>query len=167
MVAIGQKAACRDRSDHSPLHHDPSLRIVQFFARQCHGSTWTSFRCLWWDPGTVRRRIGFQHIGCNWFYLLFGVSVMSGILIINAYYRIAASGMSPIDAMFHALASQMRPILMMTLSACIGLLPATLSTGIGSQVQRPLATIIVGGMLGACRDVIHAAPRASTDCLGK
>jgi cobalt-zinc-cadmium resistance protein CzcA len=37
--------------------------------------------------------------------------------------------------------------LMMTLSACIGLLPAALSTGIGSQVQRPLATVIVGGML--------------------
>jgi cobalt-zinc-cadmium resistance protein CzcA len=41
----------------------------------------------------------------------------------------------------------MRPVLMMTLSACIGLLPAAISTGIGSQVQRPLATVIVGGML--------------------
>jgi len=81
------------------------------------------------------------------FISLFGVSVMSGILIINAYYRVATSGMSPTDAMFHAVSSQMRPILMMTLSACIGLLPAALSTGIGSQVQRPLATVIVGGML--------------------
>jgi heavy metal efflux system protein len=49
--------------------------------------------------------------------------------------------------MFRAVDQQMRPILMMTLSACIGLLPAALSTGIGSQVQRPLATVIVGGML--------------------
>jgi heavy metal efflux system protein len=49
--------------------------------------------------------------------------------------------------MFHAVEQQMRPILMMTLSACIGLLPAAVSTGIGSQVQRPLATVIVGGML--------------------
>jgi heavy metal efflux system protein len=81
------------------------------------------------------------------FISLFGVSVMSGILILNAYYRIAASGMNPVDAMFHAVSNQMRPILMMTLSACIGLLPAALSTGIGSQVQRPLATVIVGGML--------------------
>jgi heavy metal efflux system protein len=81
------------------------------------------------------------------FISLFGVSVMSGILILNAYYRVAAQGMSPIDAMLHAVAEQMRPILMMTLSACIGLLPAALSTGIGSQVQRPLATVIVGGML--------------------
>jgi cobalt-zinc-cadmium resistance protein CzcA len=81
------------------------------------------------------------------FISLFGVSVMSGILIINGYYRVAASGMDPADAMFRAVEQQMRPILMMTLSACIGLLPAAISTGIGSQVQRPLATVIVGGML--------------------
>ena len=49
--------------------------------------------------------------------------------------------------MFEAVQEQMRPILMMTLSACIGLLPAAIATGIGSQVQRPLATVIVGGML--------------------
>ena len=41
----------------------------------------------------------------------------------------------------------MRPLLMTALSACIGLLPAALSHGIGSQVQRPLATVVVGGML--------------------
>jgi heavy metal efflux system protein len=81
------------------------------------------------------------------FISLMGVSVMSGILILNGYYRVAASGMDPIEAMFHAVSEQLRPILMMTLSACIGLLPAAVSTGIGSQVQRPLATVIVGGML--------------------
>ena len=81
------------------------------------------------------------------FISLFGVSVMSGILILNGYYRVAASGMDPIEAMFHSVEEQMRPILMMTLSACIGLLPAAVSTGIGSQVQRPLATVIVSGML--------------------
>jgi len=81
------------------------------------------------------------------FISLFGVSVMSGILILNGYYRVAAGGMAPVEAMFHAVEEQMRPILMMTLSACIGLLPAAISTGIGSQVQRPLATVIVGGML--------------------
>jgi heavy metal efflux system protein len=75
------------------------------------------------------------------------VSVMSGILIIHGYYRVASSGLDPAEAMFRAVDQQMRPILMMTLSACIGLLPAALSTGIGSQVQRPLATVIVGGML--------------------
>jgi len=81
------------------------------------------------------------------FISLFGVSVMSGILIINGYYRVATPAMAPAEAMFQAVEQQMRPILMMTLSACIGLLPAAVSTGIGSQVQRPLATVIVGGML--------------------
>jgi cobalt-zinc-cadmium resistance protein CzcA len=81
------------------------------------------------------------------FISLFGVSVMSGILIINAYHRFAADIADPIEAMFQAVEEQMRPVLMMTLSACIGLLPAAISTGIGSQVQRPLATVIVGGML--------------------
>jgi cobalt-zinc-cadmium resistance protein CzcA len=81
------------------------------------------------------------------FISLFGVSVMSGILIINAYHRVSATGMAPVEAMCHAVEEQMRPILMMTLSACIGLLPSAISTGIGSQVQRPLATVIVGGML--------------------
>jgi cobalt-zinc-cadmium resistance protein CzcA len=81
------------------------------------------------------------------FISLFGVSVMSGILIINGYYRVAAAGVPTIEAMYRAAEEQMRPILMMTLSASIGLLPAAISTGIGSQVQRPLATVIVGGML--------------------
>ena len=81
------------------------------------------------------------------FISLFGVAVMSGILIIHGYHRVVGSGVAPEEAMFEAVNQQMRPILMMTLSACIGLLPAALSTGIGSQVQRPLATVIVGGML--------------------
>jgi cobalt-zinc-cadmium resistance protein CzcA len=49
--------------------------------------------------------------------------------------------------MARAVDQQMRPIMMMALSACIGLFPAAISTGIGSQVQRPLATVVVGGML--------------------
>ncbi len=81
------------------------------------------------------------------FISLFGVSVMSGILIISCYNSIIANGTGTRDAMFEAVEQQMRPIMMMALSACIGLFPAAISTGIGSQVQRPLATVVVGGML--------------------
>jgi len=81
------------------------------------------------------------------FVSLFGVSVMSGILIISCYNQIAGAGLGTIEAMTKAVAQQMRPIMMMALSACIGLFPAAISTGIGSQVQRPLATVVVGGML--------------------
>jgi cobalt-zinc-cadmium resistance protein CzcA len=48
--------------------------------------------------------------------------------------------------MAHAAEQRMRPLLMTSLAACIGLLPSALSTGIGSQVQRPLASVVVGGM---------------------
>jgi cobalt-zinc-cadmium resistance protein CzcA len=81
------------------------------------------------------------------FVSLFGVSVMNGILLITYYNQARLRGGTPMDAMFHAASTRMRPLLMTSLSACIGLFPAAISTGIGSQVQRPLATVIVGGML--------------------
>jgi cobalt-zinc-cadmium resistance protein CzcA len=81
------------------------------------------------------------------FVSLFGVSVMDGILMITFYNQETAHGFGHSEAMYRAASTRMRPLLMTALSACIGLLPAAISTGIGSQVQRPLATVIVGGML--------------------
>jgi cobalt-zinc-cadmium resistance protein CzcA len=101
------------------------------------------------------------------FVSLFGVSVMSGILIINRYNQIATSGISTIEAMSRAVEQQMRPILMMALSACIGLLPAAISTGIGSQVQRPLATVVVGGMLIGPIMFLVIVPALQTLFLGR
>ncbi len=81
------------------------------------------------------------------FVSLFGVSVMDGILMITYYNQVHAAGMDKTEAMYHAAEQRMRPMLMTAMSACIGLFPAAISTGIGSQVQRPLATVVVGGML--------------------
>jgi cobalt-zinc-cadmium resistance protein CzcA len=81
------------------------------------------------------------------FVSLLGVSVMNGILIITYYNQALLQGGTSVEAMFQAASTRMRPLLMTSLSACIGLFPAAISTGIGSQVQRPLATVIVGGML--------------------
>jgi cobalt-zinc-cadmium resistance protein CzcA len=81
------------------------------------------------------------------FISLFGVSVMIGILLITYYNQARLRGGTPTDAMFHTASTLMRPLLMMSLSAAIGLFPAAISTSIGSEVQRPLATVVVGGML--------------------
>jgi cobalt-zinc-cadmium resistance protein CzcA len=81
------------------------------------------------------------------FISLFGVSVMNGILLMTYYNQALQRGGTPLEAMFHAASTRMRPLLMTSLSACIGLFPAAISKGIGSEVQRPLATVIVGGML--------------------
>ncbi len=81
------------------------------------------------------------------FISLFGVSVMDGILMLSYYRQLRQEGYFQEDAMMRAAEVRMRPMLMTAMSACIGLLPAALSTGIGAQTQRPLATVIVGGML--------------------
>ena len=81
------------------------------------------------------------------FISLFGVSVMIGILLVTRYNRARVRVETSAEAMYNAANTLMRPLLMMSLSAAIGLFPAAISTGIGSEVQRPLATVVVGGML--------------------
>jgi cobalt-zinc-cadmium resistance protein CzcA len=80
------------------------------------------------------------------FISLFGVAVMDGILNITYFRELRASGMDVGDAVFRGAEQRMRPMLMTALSAGVGLFPAAISHGIGSQVQRPLATVVVGGM---------------------
>ena len=81
------------------------------------------------------------------FVSLFGVSVMNGILVIGYFNQLVLEGKSNLQAMSEAAEQRMRPMMMTALSAAIGLLPAAISNGIGSEVQKPLATVVVGGML--------------------
>ena len=81
------------------------------------------------------------------FIALFGISVMDGIIIISQYNRLLERGMDRITAVLRAGELQMRPVLMTCVIAGVGLLPAAVSNGIGSQVQKPLAVVVVGGML--------------------
>ena len=101
------------------------------------------------------------------FVSLFGVSVMDGILMITFYNQERHHGLAPVDAMFRSASTRMRPLLMTALSACIGLFPAAISTGIGSQVQRPLATVIVGGMLVGPVMLLLAVPALRMIFLGR
>ncbi|MBU6456516.1 MAG: efflux RND transporter permease subunit [Bradyrhizobium sp.] len=80
------------------------------------------------------------------FISLFGVAVMDGILNITYFRELRAQGMDVAEAVFRGAEQRMRPMLMTALSAGVGLFPAAISHGIGSQVQRPLATVVVGGM---------------------
>lgn len=81
------------------------------------------------------------------FISLFGVSAMDGILLVSYIRRDLDQGMGTEEAIIAAGKTRMRQIFMTGLSACLGLVPAAISTGIGSQVQQPLACVIVGGML--------------------
>jgi heavy metal efflux system protein len=102
------------------------------------------------------------------FVSLFGVSVMDGILMITYYSQeLRLHGGTHVDAMYRAATTRMRPLLMTALSACIGLFPAAISAGIGSQVQRPLATVIVGGMLVGPVMLLLAVPALRMIFLGR
>jgi cobalt-zinc-cadmium resistance protein CzcA len=101
------------------------------------------------------------------FISLFGVSVMNGILIITYYNQLRIGGMDATAALFHAAEQRMRPMLMTSLAACIGLLPAAMSNGIGSQVQKPLATVVVGGMLIGPVLLLLVVPALQRVFLGK
>lgn len=81
------------------------------------------------------------------FISLFGVSAMDGILLVSYIRRKLDEGVSRDEAIITSAETRMRQILMTGFSACIGLYPAAISSGIGSQVQQPLACVIVGGML--------------------
>lgn len=81
------------------------------------------------------------------FISLFGVAVMDGIVNITYIRELLLHGMEFKEAVFYGAEQRMRPMLMTALSAGVGLFPAAMSHDIGSQVQRPLATVVVGGML--------------------
>ena len=81
------------------------------------------------------------------FVALFGISVMEGIILLSYYNHLLADGLERSHALVEACHKRLRPVQMTCIAACVGLLPAAVSTGIGSQVQRPLALVVVGGIL--------------------
>jgi heavy metal efflux system protein len=81
------------------------------------------------------------------FVALFGIAAMDGILVLSYYHLSLDDGLDRASAMLQTCRTQLRPVMMTCIVACVGLLPAAFSTGIGSQVQRPLALVVVGGML--------------------
>jgi cobalt-zinc-cadmium resistance protein CzcA len=81
------------------------------------------------------------------FIALFGISVMDGIIILSQYNQLIDDGVDRLSAVVRTGEMQLRPVLMTCVVAGVGLLPAALSTGIGSQVQKPLAVVVVTGMM--------------------
>ncbi len=81
------------------------------------------------------------------FIALFGISVMDGIIILSQYNQLIDAGMERGGAILRTGELQLRPVLMTCVVAGVGLLPAALSSGIGSQVQKPLAIVVVAGMM--------------------
>jgi heavy metal efflux system protein len=97
--------------------------------------------------GLILMGVPFSVSAAIGFIALFGISVMDGIIILSQYNQLIASGLDRMVAVVRTGELQMRPVLMTCVIAGVGLLPAAVSTGIGSQVQKPLAIVVVGGMM--------------------
>jgi heavy metal efflux system protein len=78
---------------------------------------------------------------------LVGVSVQTGVILVSYINKLRLEGMDIKTATREASLLRLRPIMMTALVACLGLLPAALSTGIGSDTQRPFAIVIVTGLI--------------------
>jgi cobalt-zinc-cadmium resistance protein CzcA len=94
------------------------------------------------------------------FVALFGIAAMNGIMVLSCYNRLIDAGRARAAALAETCTVQMRPVLMTCAAACVGLLPAAFTTAIGSQVQRPLAVVVVGGTLLAPALFLTVLPAA-------
>jgi len=83
------------------------------------------------------------------FVALFGIAVQNGVILISQIRHWHESGESLHDAVVHGAASRLRPVMMTATMAMLGLLPAALSTGVGSETAKPFAVVIIGGLLTA------------------
>jgi len=92
------------------------------------------------------------------FAALFGVSIMNGVLLVRSITALRLAGMGRREAIVTGAKECLRPILLASCVAILGLLPASLATGLGSDVQRPLATVIVWGLLSSTVLTLFVVP---------
>ena len=92
------------------------------------------------------------------FISIFGVAVQNGVLLISFFNQMRASGATVREAVFHGSELRLRPVAMTSLTAILGLLPAALATSIGSQAQKPLAIVVVGGISTALVFTMYLIP---------
>ncbi len=81
------------------------------------------------------------------FISIFGVAVQDGVLLISYFNQLRAAGLPVRESVLRGAELRVRPVVMTSLTAALGLMPAALATSIGSQAQKPLAIVVVGGML--------------------
>jgi cobalt-zinc-cadmium resistance protein CzcA len=92
------------------------------------------------------------------FIALFGVAVMNGVIMVANLNRVREQGLPLIDAVLAGAGERLRPVLMTASVATVGMLPAALATGVGSDVQRSLATVVAGGLVPATLLTLFIVP---------
>jgi cobalt-zinc-cadmium resistance protein CzcA len=93
------------------------------------------------------RDLPFSVSACVGFIALSGVSVLGDMVLVSTVRGFLAQGLELRDAVEKAAEQRLRPVLMTSLVAALGFVPMALNTGLGAEVQRPLATVVIGGVL--------------------
>lgn len=83
------------------------------------------------------------------FIALIGISILNGVVLVSYFNHLVMEGKSPEDVVKGGVLSRLRPVMMTALTDIFGFLPMMFSSGLGAEVQKPLATVVVGGMLSA------------------
>jgi cobalt-zinc-cadmium resistance protein CzcA len=107
---------------------------------------------LGWVGGIIAlwlRDMPFSISAAVGFIALSGVAVLDDMILVSYIRQLRRKGLSVDKAVSEAAMTRLRPVLMTTLVACLGFVPMALSTGMGAEVQRPLATVVIGGVLSA------------------
>ncbi|MGI8999560.1 MAG: efflux RND transporter permease subunit [Candidatus Limnocylindria bacterium] len=92
------------------------------------------------------------------FIALFGVAVLNGLVLVSTIRQNLLAGGSLTEAIEHAAERRLRPVLMTALVASLGFVPMAFNTGIGSEVQRPLATVVIGGIISSTLLTLFVLP---------
>ena len=92
------------------------------------------------------------------FIALFGQAVLNGVVMVSYFNQLCDSGSIPFEAVLNGALVRLRTVLMTTLLAMLGLLPMALSHGIGSETQKPLAVVIIGGLISATLLTLFVLP---------
>jgi cobalt-zinc-cadmium resistance protein CzcA len=85
--------------------------------------------------------------GAIGFIALFGVAVLNGIVMVSYFNKLREEGQSLDEAIINGAIIRLRPVLMTAMVASLGFIPMAISQGTGAEVQRPLATVVIGGLL--------------------
>jgi cobalt-zinc-cadmium resistance protein CzcA len=101
------------------------------------GGVWALY--LTGTPFSISAAVGFISI--------FGVAVQDGVLLVSYFNQLRAAGLPVRESVMRGAELRVRPVVMTSLTAALGLFPAAIATSIGSQAQRPLGIVVVGGML--------------------
>jgi Putative silver efflux pump len=92
------------------------------------------------------------------FIALSGVAVLNGLVMISFINKLRAEGNSVDNAIIQGAITRLRPVLMTALVASLGFLPMAMATGTGAEVQRPLATVVIGGIVSSTALTLLALP---------